>query len=200
MKKNFLLAAFTLGATSLASTLLSAPVRAQTFVNVPINVVVPDTIYIQTYKSLTFKPSSTEFLGIPQNIDGNFTSDGNVDQLLPDPASITTTKGIIKTNDILVYRIWGTGGAGSKIEHSVTYTGNTLYKDGDTSSPNTIGISVASPAGAIQSEAPGLDPANPVKPIIEGNVQFQFDFSSANASGTYSAPPGEALKITATGI
>jgi len=198
MKKNFLLAAFTLGTTSLASTLLSAPARAA-FVDVPIKVEVPEIIYIQTYKSLTFKPSSSEFFASPQTIDGNFTSDGMVDQPLPTPESIETTTGSINTGDVLVYKIWGTSnGDGNQISHSVAYEGSgTLYLDGDTSSENNITISIISPTAAQTADAPGLDTT---ADAIEGKVQFGFNFANAKASGTYSAPAGEALRITATGI
>jgi len=113
---------------------------------------------------------------------------------------LTTNKGKITTADVLVYRIWGTGGATNKIEHSVTYTGTTskLYHNGDTASANTIGIAIVSPAGKVTSDAPGLDTT--ATPAIDGKVMFEFDFASANASGTYSAPLGDALRITATGI
>ncbi|MBD2300461.1 hypothetical protein H6G80_06365 [Nostoc sp. FACHB-87] len=198
MKKNFLLAAVTLGAASLANTLLSAPVKAA-FVDVPIQVEVPEIIYIQTYQSLTFKPNSSEFFGVPQNTVGNFTSDGSVDTPLPDPGTLTATSGTIQTGDVLVYKIWGTStGTNNQIEHSVAYNGSgILYLNGDTSSSNQITISVISPTSAQSAAAPGLDTSE--DPIL-GNVQFGFNFANALASGTYSPPAGEALRITATGI
>ncbi|AFY44635.1 hypothetical protein [Nostoc sp. PCC 7107] len=198
MKKNFLLAAFTLGAASLANTLLSAPVKAA-FVDVPINVEVPEIIYIQTYQSLTFRPNSSEFFGVPQTTTGNFTSDGSVDTPLPDPGNLNATAGTITTGDVLVYRIWGTStGANNQIEHSVAYNGSgLLYLNGDTSSSNQINISIVSPTSAQSAAAPGLDTT--LDPIL-GNVQFAFNFANATASGTYSPPTGEALRITATGI
>lgn len=196
MKKNFLLAAFTLGTTSLASTLLSAPARAA-FVDVPIKVEVPEIIYIQTYKSLTFKPNSSEFFGVQPDVDASFDSAGTVSTPLPDPGTLTPTTGTITTGDVLVYRIWGTT-TSNQISHNVTYEGSgTLYLDGDTSSLNNIGINIISPTGAQTAAAPGLDTT---EAPIEGKVQFGFDFANAKASGTYSAPTGEALRITATGI
>ncbi|MCC5639626.1 hypothetical protein LC593_28135 [Nostoc sp. CHAB 5844] len=200
MKKNFLLAAFTLATASLTSSLLSAPAKAVS-VDVPIKVEVPEVIYIQTYKSLTFRPTSSEYLGAAAPVndtDGIFSSDGTITPLPPPSGNLTPTTGNIPTGDILVYRIWGTStGANGQINHTVTYNGGnsgTLYFGGDTNSTDTVGITIS--ANPQPQTAPGLDTS---AAPIEGKVAFTFNFASATKAGTYSNP-GQFLTITATGI
>ncbi|ALF52712.1 hypothetical protein ACX27_07365 [Nostoc piscinale CENA21] len=200
MKKNFLLAAFTLGAASLANTLFSAPVRALD-VEVKLQVEVPEVIYIQTYESLTFRPTSEEYLGSAAPVNdtvGFFSSDGTITPL-PDPSGdLTPTTGDITTGNILVYRIWGTSsGTGGQIQHSVEINGGntgTLYLDGDTTSAANVGVTINALGGT--ATAPGLNTsADP----IEGSIAFTFNFANASSAGTYSNP-NQPLTITATGI
>ncbi|MBE9207910.1 hypothetical protein IQ244_15535 [Nostoc sp. LEGE 06077] len=201
MKKNFFLAAFTLGAVSLANTLLSAPARAVS-VDVPLQVEVPEVIYIQTYKSLTFRPTSAEYLGsaAPVNdTDGFFSSDGTITTLPAPNGTLTPTTGDITTGDILIYRIWGTStGGNGQIQHSVEFNGGTtgtLYLGGDTASSSNVGVTISALGGT--ATAPGLDVTNATP--IEGSVAFTFNFANASSAGTYSNP-NEYLTITATGI
>lgn len=189
MKKNFFVSAITLGAATLASTLLSAPAKAQVSTTVPITVNIPDIIYLETYTSLTFTPDVTDLTtgsDVTQTVAGtNDFASSNITSPLNGGSAIVfnDTK---ELNDVIVYKTWGIGGDTGQINHSAAYTGS-LIKG---SAGSTVGLTVAASAGKVTA-APGLDYAN----ALEGKLDFDFDFTDVKESGSHT---GGILTITAT--
>lgn len=196
MKKNFFAAVLALGTATLASTLLSAPAKAQVQANVPITVEIEPIVYLETYQSLTFKPSLADLstgaaaAGTPiQNVAGevNFTT-GVVNNLLTQGTTVTGFTPEKPVNNVLVYKVWGIGGGTGTIAHGATYNGNNLTKN-----TSTITLTVAANANTPTSPttAPGLDYTN----AIPGALDFNFNFTGVKESGTHT---GGTLTITAT--
>ncbi|MBU7581784.1 MAG: hypothetical protein KAF91_02535 [Nostoc sp. TH1S01] len=209
MKKNFFLAAFTLSAVSLASTLLSVPANTQAAetvsTDVQINLVIPSFVFLQTYQSLTFKPTLADITNTSDPISVIKTQNGvissstsatttTIEPSLSDPNNSSGSyKTDIPYNDVLVYKVWGTPEDGKYIYHQVTVKEKTLTKEGGTST-DTIEMEVTgtdaqhSSAVQITSDHPIYDNAK------DGKLNFNFKLGSNVKSGTYS---GGTITITA---
>ncbi|MBD2446738.1 hypothetical protein H6G76_06065 [Nostoc sp. FACHB-152] len=196
MKKNLFLAAFSLSTAALASALLSTPAKAVDY-GVKIEVVVPDVVFLETYDTITFKPTIADLTG--GNTSGTFTSAKT--DVTGDLASPTisqslggiTGPGLTSTNktyeNVPVYRFWGLGGGTGKIRHKISYNGNDLTK-GINGSTVTVSVTGNNATG-IADDAPGLDYAE----AIEKTLNFTFNFAGVQESGLHT---GGVLTITAT--
>jgi hypothetical protein len=190
MKKNFFVAAITLGAATLASTLLSAPANAQAAdveATIPITVDIPEIVFLETYDSLNFTPSiadlSSNGTGIISAGDGEVNiTNSTVSPGLTGSASLVFNDSK-EVNNVPVYKIWGLGGATGKISHDVSTTG-TLTKGA-----STVGLTVTD--NLTDDTAPGLDYAD----ALVGTLNFEFDFTDVTESGSHA---GMDLIITAT--
>lgn len=191
MKKILTLASI-LGIATLANSTFSAPAKAVE-ADVTINVNVPETIYIQTYDSITYDANNfTAGSNVEKIGDLTVKSDGTtVGNALSQPDDLSFNTGTVTTAEVPAYRVWGIGGANGKLKAQVEYTGTELKKD-----TSVVGIKLTSPA-STEATAQGLDPT---KPSIEGKVQFEFDLSKATQPGLHTPGDGEALKITATAL
>ncbi|MCC5662997.1 hypothetical protein LC653_03360 [Nostoc sp. CHAB 5784] len=198
MKKILVLAGI-LGITTVSSSLFSAPAKA-VVADVPINVDVPEIVYLQTYESITYQLDAADLSDAfsaannPEKVAAvTVKKDGTIDAGDPLTApEFTTPNAKVTTADFLAYQVWGIGGATGKLKAVVDYDGTEL-KNGT----STVGIKLTSPTADVEADAKGLDPATPT---IKGNVSFEFDLKGATKAGLHSPTGTEALKITATAI
>jgi hypothetical protein len=190
MRKNFFVAALTLGTATLASVLLSSPAKAQTAdveATVPITVEIPNIVFLETYDKLNFIASIADLSGSTSDTisagEGEVTiSTSAITPTLPTTNSVTFTSSKI-VSGVPVYKIWGIGGATGKITHDVSTTGSL------TKGTSVVGLSVTD--NLADDAAPGLDYSK----ALLGTIDFEFNFSGVKESGTHS---GMSLVITAT--
>lgn len=193
MKKNFFVAALTLGTATLASILLSAPAKAQTTptadvtATVPITVEIPDIVFLEVYDTLKFTASIADLSDSTSDTisagDGEVTiSTSAITPALPTTNNLTFTSSKI-ISQIPVYKIWGLGGTNGKITHTVSTTGSL------TKGTSVVGLTVSD--NLTDDAAPGLNYAQ----ALIGTLDFDFDFSNVKESGNHS---GMSLVITAT--
>lgn len=190
MKKILTLTSI-LGIATLSSSIFSAPATAVE-ADVTVNVNVPETIYIQTYDSITY---NVDIFQAGENVEtvGELTvkSDGTTTGAQLSQPDLSLNDGIVTSPEITAYKVWGIGGTNGKLKADIEYTGTEL-KNGT----SVVGIKLTS-AATTQATAQGLDPT---KPSIEGNVQFEFDLKNVTQAGLHTPGEGEALKITATAL
>ncbi|HEY9799842.1 MAG TPA: hypothetical protein V6D25_05735 [Leptolyngbyaceae cyanobacterium] len=202
MNKKFFLAALTVGTAALASTFSSAPAKAaDVSADVEIQVDVPEVVFLQTYETLTFKPTIEELTGKieidnPLLVEEGEVALGETSEVDPKLDSGDATPTLLSdsiSKEVLVYKVWGLGGTQGNIKHTATYESvvedKLTLKNAEGTITSSVGVTVTDVEESVA--APGLDYAE----AIEGNVNFTFDFTETRQSGLHT---GGTLTVEAT--
>lgn len=196
MKKNFFVAVLAMGAATVASISLSAPAKAAQ-AEVDIQVEIPDVVFLETFDTITFRPTLSELTGVT-DINTTFSA-GNTEVTGLTSPTLSPTLGNVNSpsltnanktyEDVLVYKFWGLGGDNGNIRHTVTYNNADLTK-GNNSVIDVVSVTGNDSTGSAVT-APGLDYNN----AIEQTLDFTFNFTGVKESGIHT---GGVLTITAT--
>jgi hypothetical protein len=192
----FALTTLALGIAAAANGFFSSSAHAVPVTGmVEIKATVPDIVFLETYKDITFNLQVTDLTSSTPGLISQ-TASGSVTAGTLSPALAgTTNQAASKTfSGIKAYRTWGTGGATGKIQHSASVsTGKgTLTSANDATSTMALTLAGAA-ATAASPAAPGLDSTK----ALDGVLDFTFALGSVKAAGNYS---GGEITVSAEGI